>query len=273
MRLDKAASLIPLPNPFGSPIYHFTEIDSTMAEARHLALYGASHGTVVIADSQRRGRGRTEGRRWLDERGSSLLFTLIFRYGGPPRLPVGFTLRAGLAVAEALEELEPELAGRVFLKWPNDVLIACPERDKPENEPLSSARKVCGILSESDGTAEYLGIGVNVGQTTFPAGIADKAVSLAQAFGGRVPDKFALLGALLVWFKRIFSDEIDSAWRDAVESRLYRRGKNISFIEGAADSGLTCHGRLEGLGPSGELLILRDGETQPRPFVTGELMF
>jgi hypothetical protein len=44
-------------------------------------------------------------------------------------------------------------------------------------------------------------------------------------------------------------------------------------MEGAAGSNTTIEGRLAGIGDSGELLIIPTGESSPRSFITGELVF
>jgi hypothetical protein len=64
-----------------------------------------------------------------------------------------------------------------------------------------------------------------------------------------------------------------ATWRDRLEPRLFKNGKPVAFIEGAADSGKAVKGRLAGIGPAGELLLLPDGETQPRSFFAGELLY
>ena len=48
----------------GEPREHHETIGSTNARARKLADKGASHGTLVTADEQTKGRGR-QGRTWV----------------------------------------------------------------------------------------------------------------------------------------------------------------------------------------------------------------
>ena len=61
---------------FGRNLLIYDSLDSTNGYAKTLANTGAQEGTVVIADHQTAGRGRC-GRTWLDESGSSLLFSVI----------------------------------------------------------------------------------------------------------------------------------------------------------------------------------------------------
>src|SRR3954451_17739886 len=118
----------------GEPREHHETIGSTNARARKLADKGASHGTLVTADEQTKGRGR-HGRTWLTPPGVAIAASLVLREFDD-LLP----LRAGLAVADVTG---PD----ALVKWPNDVWIG--------------GRKVAGILVEARGWA-VLGIGVNV---------------------------------------------------------------------------------------------------------------
>ena len=253
---------LPVRNPFNAPVYHEETIGSTMDVSRILASQGEGHGTVIVADFQEAGRGRVHGRSWETEKGSSLLFTILLRYPGPQDIPPVLTLRTGLAVALAIEVFAPALAGRIMIKWPNDILI--------------SGKKAAGILAEADGGNVHIGIGVNVAQWKFPKHLRDKAASVGLASGGEIDsvDRFALLGMILA---RLY-DEIEKAdasgvdWKSRIEARLYKKGEQVNFSVGAADSGNTVSGTLAGIGEGGELLILPAGEITPRSFLTGELM-
>ncbi|MDR0670266.1 MAG: biotin--[acetyl-CoA-carboxylase] ligase [Treponema sp.] len=275
---------IPVANAFEGPVYFEMTVSSTMDLSRRLADAGAPHGTVVCADFQEAGRGRTGGRPWLGDAGDNLFFTLLLRYGSFASIPAVLTLRTGLAVSRAVEDLAPPLAGRVRIKWPNDVLILLP----------GGGRKIAGILSETDGGAVFIGVGVNLRQREFPPELRNKATSLTLSLRelgleqtgapdtGR-PDtardpRFALLELIL---KRLHA-EIDApgqdaarapdrAWRERLEERLYMRGERVRFIAGGADSGRAVEGTLGGIGPGGELLIRCPDDGVERAFITGEL--
>lgn len=141
------------------------ELPSTMPEAARLANEGAPHGTVVAARRQTAGQGR-HGRSWESEAGVGLYFTEILRVQANVQdLPV-VTLALGLAVAESLTHLSG-LA--MDLRWPNDVLL--------------HERKVCGILTQLEQSAVLAGIGVNLNQQAFGAGLEDIATSLRLGCG------------------------------------------------------------------------------------------
>jgi BirA family biotin operon repressor/biotin-[acetyl-CoA-carboxylase] ligase len=271
---------IPITNAFGGPVYFEETVSSTMDLSRRLAAEGAPHGTALCAGFQEAGRGRTGGRTWLGDAGDNLFFTLLLRYGSFAGIPAALTLRTGLAVSLAIEGLLPPLAGRLRIKWPNDVLILLPQ----------GGRKTAGILCESDGSAVFIGIGVNVRQGGFPPGLRRRATSLNLAMGelalGALDGdlRFALLELILSRLRRELGgaglseaggDSIPGPgpgpdWRARLEERLYMKGERVRFIAGGADAGRPVEGLLRGVGPTGELLILLPGG-ETRAFVTGEL--
>jgi BirA family biotin operon repressor/biotin-[acetyl-CoA-carboxylase] ligase len=254
-----------LRNPFGAPVYYWERLSSTMDESRRLASQGAPHGTVVAAGVQDSGRGR-KSRPWSAPPGESLLFTILLRYP-PAALPPALTLRAGLALALAVEDFAPALKDRLLVKWPNDLMIA--------------SRKAAGVLTEGDDEAIYVGMGVNVFQSEFPKPFRAKAVSIGLALETPLPgeeegeSRFLLLERILSRLYRELPAPAgpagEPAWRKRLEERLYRRGEAVRFISGEAGSGRVVEGVLEGIGPGGELLIRTREGAEPEAFITGEL--
>jgi len=253
--------LLELNNPFGAPVYHEETVSSTFDLARCLAEQGEPHGTVVTADFQKTGRGRLN-RPWVTERGKSLMFTILLHYAGASSIPNAITLRTGLAVSLAVEDLAPALiGGSVQVKWPNDVMI--------------NARKAAGILTEANGETVYIGVGVNVAQQEFPEQYRLKAGSIIHSFPALAGNaRFVLLEKILSrFYQEIESPPPSSAetWRERLLDRLYKKGETVTFAEGAADSKNLVEGVLYGLGPEGELLIIPKGEEKARSFINGEL--
>jgi BirA family biotin operon repressor/biotin-[acetyl-CoA-carboxylase] ligase len=247
---------LPLTNPFGAPVYYYETLSSTMDEGRRLAARGAPPGTVAAADYQEAGRGRIRTRPWKMDAGKNLSFTILLRC--PGGVPEALTLRTGLALALAAEDFAPALKCRVEIKWPNDLMI--------------DRRKAGGILTEGDGSAVFIGIGGNVAQTGFPPEVRAKATSIALALGdpaALAEDRFRLLELILA---RLYAElNQGRPWREGLEERLYRKGEQVTFIDGAAGSDSAVEGRLAGIGPAGELLIVPQGEEKARSFITGEL--
>jgi BirA family biotin operon repressor/biotin-[acetyl-CoA-carboxylase] ligase len=152
---------------FGRTLLARAEAQSTNDVAWEALGAGAADGTVVVADSQTRGRGRA-GHAWHTGPGHGLALSILLHQGCDRRQLGLLPLVAGVALARALEKLgaAPEL------KWPNDLLL--------------DGRKVSGLLAESRRTAEgtdaaVLGAGVNVSQRVedFPPELRGIATSLA----------------------------------------------------------------------------------------------
>ena len=253
-----------LRNPFNAPIYHEETVGSTMDVSKAIA-GEARHGTVVCADFQEAGRGRVPGRTWKTDRRDSLMFTTMLRFPRVADIPRALTLRTGLAVALAIEDFAPGLAGMVRIKWPNDVMLPVDEADTP------GFRKAVGILTEAEGGSVHIGIGVNLAQGEFPGDLRDKATSVAIAAGMEIDcgRRFALLEMILARLHEELGTTGDT-WRERVEARLYMRGARTGFAEGPADSPRVFRADIVGIGPGGELLVVRDGETLVRAVVSGE---
>ena len=199
----------------GRELHCFDVLDSTNSTARELAAAGAADGAVVIADAQRRGRGRL-GRAWVSPAGRNLYVSIVLRSAVPPERLAQVSLLAGVATCETARAWCPDAA----IKWPNDV--------------LAGGRKTAGILCEMDlgGATPVVvaGIGVNLNSAAgdFPEELRDKATSLRLA-GGAPVDRARFTGALLTrleacvdrWRQDGFAP-IATAWR-ALAPLLGRR--------------------------------------------------
>jgi BirA family biotin operon repressor/biotin-[acetyl-CoA-carboxylase] ligase len=171
--LDSVCQLRP-----NNDFHYFETIDSTMTEATRLAETGSGHGTVVIAEEQTSGLGR-RGRSWISEPEVGIYCSVLLHLAlAPSELPIA-SLLAGLATAEAIEK-ETHLA--CDLRWPNDILIR--------------ERKVAGILPQLVKDCVIAGIGINLNNTSFPAGLRTPATSLLLS-SGRPHSREKLLVKLL----------------------------------------------------------------------------
>ncbi len=128
------------------------ETGSTNTDLLELVRAGAPEGIVLVADHQTAGRGRL-GRTWSAPTGSSLLVSVLLRPTLTPGRTHLTTVAAGLAAADAVEEV----AGfRPGLKWPNDLVVETP----------AGSRKLAGLLAESvvdrgEVAAVVVGMGMN----------------------------------------------------------------------------------------------------------------
>jgi BirA family biotin operon repressor/biotin-[acetyl-CoA-carboxylase] ligase len=254
--------------PIGHTVHSYHRVPSTMPIAHQLAgAPGARSGTLVIAEEQTAGRGRF-ARRWESPPGQSLLFSLILK---PPLPfpPVETSMRAGLAVALALERHFPGLAQRVGLKWPNDLLLGT---------SASTAGKVAGILVEGEWRGDRLthvvvGIGLNVNQTQdqLPsmAGESLHPVSVRSFMHRQEPlDRSPLLVTLCRSLSeqlanRGESPEIQSAW----QTRLWTLGQSVNVFEAGV---LVWHGLATRVAGDGALEVVNEvGEA--RRFLAGDV--
>ena len=93
------------------------EVDSTNSELMRRARAGQTDPVLLVAESQTAGRGRL-GRQWHAQAGDALTFSLGLMLH--PADWSGLSLAVGLSV---VENLDPQGALRLGLKWPNDIWV------------------------------------------------------------------------------------------------------------------------------------------------------
>lgn len=158
---------------------------STNSTAMNSARAGLRRPLLVLAEHQQAGRGR-RGRNWQSPFGRNIFFSLACSFpGGAARLE-GLSLAVGVVVAELLQR--HGLAGRVGLKWPNDVLVA--------------GRKIGGVLVELAGDLDsectaVIGIGINGSLPAEAAAAIDQPWTDLMIETGRLPDRSVMVGELL----------------------------------------------------------------------------
>src|SRR3989338_9192858 len=133
----------------GKKIIHYDSISSTMDEAFRLGSEGTPEGTVVVSETQTKGRGRL-GRSWMSPKGKGIYCSLILRPDFAPNEVARLTLLCAVALSEAIKDVCGITA---YIKWPNDLLV--------------NYKKVAGILTELSAETDrvkfvVIGIGLNV---------------------------------------------------------------------------------------------------------------
>lgn len=233
-------------------VVHRPSVASTMDEARALADEPATPlPAVVVADRQEAGRGR-RGAGWWQAEGALAASLVITGAGvGPPR-PI-WALASGVALAEALREVAPQVAALV--RWPNDV--------------EAGGRKLAGILVETAAHGRaVVGIGVNTTGTAAdaPAPIRHRVGTLPD-LTGRPLDRAALLAAFLPRFVALLT----AVERDA--DGLLVRYRPLCALDGTVvtvHAGATRHtGVCRGIAHSGALVV--DTPTGREEFSSGSL--
>ena len=242
-------------------VHYWDEVDSTNAALARLLKIGADEGTVVMADTQRAGRGRI-GKPWFSPPGVNLHLSVVVK----PAIPVTeahfYTLIGSLAIADALANYD--VAAQV--KWPNDVLL--------------NDKKIAGVLSELQIAGDrvdslILGIGVNVninrsGMNQEYGEAAAGATSLFEALGHPV-DRNVLAARVLENLERRHlqflahgKEPVVAEWR----SRSFL-GRRVTIHEG----GIHVEGIAVNLDDQGCLVVtlddgstahVRDGEVHPQ---------
>lgn len=133
----------------GKKIYYFDAVASTMDAAMQIGLKQAPEGTLVLAESQTKGRGRL-GRSWFSPKYKGIYLSLILR---PKLLPAQASILTLLAAVSICESIKQVTGITASIKWPNDILIG--------------SKKLGGILTELNAEVDkvnfvIIGVGLNV---------------------------------------------------------------------------------------------------------------
>lgn len=242
----------------GRRLLYFDQVDSTNAFAAKEGAAGAEEGTVVVADAQSAGRGRLE-RTWVSPSGCNLYATALLRPAVLPSRVSELGLVAAVAIHRALVESVPEVETRI--KWPNDILVG--------------QRKLCGILCESELESDrvhyaLVGIGINVNMTSFPPDLRRTATSLALQTKTE-HSRPTLLASVLNSFEEAYDQ-----WKAAedlspllgyLRANSALTGRRVTVRNVAGE----CRGRVAGISPAGELVLMTDAE-QDTPIASGDVL-
>lgn len=216
-------------------------VDSTNTQLLAAAAAGAPSGSVLAAELQTGGRGR-RGRLWTSGLGSSLTFSLLWRFEQGAAGLSGLSLAVGVAVAQALASAG---AAGIGLKWPNDILF--------------QGRKLGGILVELQGdalgpAAAVVGIGINVRlPARLRAEVEQPVADLAEA--GCTADRNGLLARLLARLAEVmerFTAEGFAAFEPSFRALHVLHGEAAQVL---LPDGRALQGVVEGTGGDGALLL------------------
>jgi len=212
---------------------------STNQVAKRLAEAGAVHGSLVISEEQRAGRGRM-GRKWLSAPYRNLLFSVLLR----PRLYTKDSFLLTVSMAVSIFDAVLGITGReARIKWPNDIYM--------------EGRKAGGILTELSAQGRMVswavvGVGLNVNWT--PGG---EFASISEIVGRSV-NREPLLGEILKRYD-YYLEAIGTQKRGEIleryESNSLLKGKEVLIQQGqGAEQGL-IKGKALGIDSEGALLV------------------
>jgi BirA family biotin operon repressor/biotin-[acetyl-CoA-carboxylase] ligase len=131
----------------GQQAYYFDSIDSTQSQAMKMINESKKEGTIIIAEKQTGGRGRS-GRQWISPKGG-IWFSIIlhpkFDISNTTLFPIASSLALSIAIQKTCK-ISTEL------KWPNDLTI--------------KGKKLAGMLIDASFESNkienlVLGVGIN----------------------------------------------------------------------------------------------------------------
>jgi len=156
----------------GAEVHIYPTLESTNDTAKTMP--NASHGTLVVADTQTAGRGR-HGRKFFSPPGCGIYMSIVLN---PNQFPDDIfnliTPMAAVAVCEAIEDLTDKAPQ---IKWVNDVLL--------------DGKKICGILTETaadaGGQISRIIVGIGINFTPPPSGYPPEINETTAALFTRPP--------------------------------------------------------------------------------------
>lgn len=257
----------------GRNVICFAEVGSTNDVAFQASRQRNADGLAVLAEHQRKGRGRL-GRSWISPPGANVLMSVLLTEpagaspaakgpakpgGAGGELPhEAVTIAAGLAVAEGVEAA---CGVACQLKWPNDV---CAE-----------GRKLAGVLVEvrRRGTLRcvIVGVGINANASPPRAAVDRPATDLAALTGSpveRIEVVRHVLRRLDHWVGEIASGRLEGL-HDLWTGRCAMVNHRAAVLCG----GRRYEGRVLDVSPR-EGLVLRcdQGQTVRLPAETSSLL-
>ncbi len=233
-------------NIIGRNFIYAEEIESTNKELLNQRELYHHHGSVFLADSQIKGRGRKD-KIWYSEKGMNLTFSILIkdqRYLKKNASLLNYC--ASLAIALSIENLYQL---HTELKWPNDVLI--------------NSHKVAGILMESVSLGSkierlVIGLGINVNQNLFQGKFNISPTSIKKELG-YIIEREKLLAEILNNFETIL-DKVISSTNEVLnewKSRCPMIGERITVVN---DSGMK-DGIFEDIDEDGFLVLRSHNKT------------
>lgn len=169
-------------------ILFFQTIDSTNTYANKIA-EKSEEGTVVLANEQTNGKGRT-GKKWISAENVGVYFSMILK----PEIPLSkasfLTQIAGASLCLALNN--NNIPAKI--KWPNDIIVG--------------GKKISGILTEMNAEIDRInfivvGIGINLYKTSFDE-LSNVATSIENE--GFEIEREKLLKDFFEIFERLYSE-------------------------------------------------------------------
>ena len=220
---------------FGNaPAFLFETIESTHSLMKQRAAAGEiAPGTLIVANTQTKGRGRHE-RTWDSPAGKNLYFNILIPLDGIPanrfaqitqvtaltfaevfiRLQEEANAKGTTADAEDIETSTHNISQKITVKWPNDILYGkskfcgilaeivyarrSPNKSGMTNESSGMTNKSAGMTNENALTpALNMGIGINVNSDPEDYAHLNRAVTTLKSIVGKTINREKLLQMLI----------------------------------------------------------------------------
>ncbi len=196
----------------------FDQVTSTNTLLKEMANDGACEKTVIVANEQTKGKGRT-GKSFYSPKNSGVYLSLLLRPDITAQESLFITTCAAVAVCKAIEDICDKKA---YIKWVNDIFV--------------DDKKVSGILTEASFNIEtnkldyvVLGIGINIvtPSTGYPEDIANIATSLFHSQADSINKKSILIAHFLDYFWEYYKNFQDKSYVQEYIDRSMLLGKSI----------------------------------------------
>ncbi len=247
----------PVFSPLGIPFTELQSVDSTNNYALERVHAGLTHhGEAFFAHEQVAGKGQM-GRKWTSEKGENIILSIV---ANPHPLLLSQQFQLSASVATGLNDFFSKYAGdESKIKWPNDLYW----QDRKAGGILIES--VVGNISrqnigettikaseESGWKWAVIGLGININQTIFPAGL-QQAVSLKQ-ITGKSFDVIALAKELSARIDYRFNQLLTTGFEPIYEhynSILYKRNEIVRLKK----DNRVFDAMIKAVTPSGRLLV------------------
>lgn len=223
----------------GSHRLHFTQVDSTNAEAKRLLDNGeAKEGLVITADLQTQGRGQY-GRVWESEVGLNIMMSVVV---SPIFIKVADQFALNILTSLAVADVVSDYSHSAKVKWPNDVYV--------------HNKKIAGILIQNYIQGDrikhsIIGIGLNVNQSTWPEDVPN-ATSLCLESGEQLEKEVLIKTLCKKLDERYKRTQIDAkAMYGEYQNNLFRKDESSTFEKDATQ----LEGTIKGIDDMGRLLV------------------
>ncbi|HLD09842.1 MAG TPA: biotin--[acetyl-CoA-carboxylase] ligase [Methylophilaceae bacterium] len=232
------------------------QLESTNSYLMKQASSGAAHATCVAASLQTRGKGR-RGRAWQAGLGSSLTFSLLWRFQTGAAALSGLSLAVGIALIRALHTIGVSAAK---LKWPNDVLV--------------NQEKLAGILIELQGDMEgpstaVIGIGINLRLPENLKQHIDQAAIDLETVTPQPVNSSEFLGLLLKNLANVLSEFENNGFESLREEWMRHHAYQGQTVSLSLPDGREMQGVVNSIAPDGVLLVETNAGMQR--FSAGEI--